>query len=226
MRTFVFALALAAAAIPTFAQQESRSLVLTNATVINVKTGGLLRGQTIVITDDRITALSPNVRIPAHAVVVNATGQFVVPGFWDMHAQVLWSTDQIKRIDLFLANGVTAIRDMGSPLPVDETMQWRKKVTDGTILGPRIFAAGKLIDGPKPVWPDSLTAETDQQAKETVDYLHNHGVDFIKVYSRLPRAAYFAVAAEAKKESITLAMFPSTSLRKRLRWQVSGALSI
>jgi hypothetical protein len=104
--------------------------------------------------------------------------------------------------DLFLANGITAIRDMGSPLPVDETLTWRTKVADGTVLGPRILAAGKLVDGPKPVWPDSVTVETREQAREAVDALHKDGVDFIKVYSRLPRVAYFAVAAEAKKDRL------------------------
>jgi hypothetical protein len=203
MRTLIFVLILVTAAIGAFAQTEASFLVFTNATVVNVKNGRLLRGQTIVIADHRITVLSPKVTIPPHAVVVDATGQFVVPGFWDMHAHALWSNDQVQRMfDLFLANGVTAIRDMGSPLPVDETMFWRKKVADGDALGPRIFAAGKLIDGPKPVWPDSLTAETDQQAKQAVDYLHDHGADFVKVYSRLPRAAYFAIAAEARKDGI------------------------
>jgi imidazolonepropionase-like amidohydrolase len=203
MRTIVFVLTLVTTSISAFAQKESRFLVFTNATVINVKTGDLLRGQTIVITDDRITALSRKVRIPPHALVVDAAGQFVVPGFWDMHAHALWSMDQVQRMfDLFLANGVTAIRDMGSPLAIDEMMQWRKKVSDGAILGPRIFAAGILVDGPTPVWPGSLAVETDQQAKEAVDYLHDQGVDFVKVYSRLPRAAYFAVAAEAKRDGM------------------------
>jgi len=53
-----------------------------------------------------------------------------------------------------------------------------------------------------PVWPDSMAVGTEQQAREAVDDLHNHGVDFIKVYSRLPRAAYFGVAAEAKKDGL------------------------
>jgi hypothetical protein len=91
---------------------------------------------------------------------------------------------------------------MGSPLPVDETLTWRTKVANGTVLGPRIVAAGKLVDGPNPVWPDSVTVETREQAREAVDALHKDGVDFIKVYSRLPRGAYFAVAAEAKKDGL------------------------
>jgi hypothetical protein len=58
------------------------------------------------------------------------------------------------------------------------------------------------VDGPKPVWPGSVGVETEQQARKAVDALHKDGVDFIKVYSRLPREAYFAVAAEAKKDRL------------------------
>jgi hypothetical protein len=196
-------LVLAVVVSPLSGLLESSSLVFTHATIVDVRTGHILQDQTIVITGDRITALSPQAGIPADAEVVNATGKFVIPGLWDMHAHALWSIDQIKRMfGLFLANGVTAIRDMGSPLPVDETLNWRTKVADGTVLGPRILTAGKLVDGPKPVWPDSVAVETEDQARKAVDTLHKDGVDFIKVYSRLPRLAYFAVAAEAKKDGL------------------------
>jgi hypothetical protein len=203
--TVVCLLVLAAVVAPKPAgSSASSSVAFTNATVIDSRTGHLLRDQTIVITGERITALSAKAEIPANAEVVNAAGKFIIPGFWDMHAHALWSTDQIQRMfDLFLANGITAIRDMGSPLPVDETLSWRTKVANGTVLGPRILAAGRLVDGPKPVWPDSVVAETEQQAREAVDALQKDGVDFIKVYSRLPRVAYFAVAAEARKHGLT-----------------------
>ena len=180
------------------------SLVFTHAAVIDVRTGHVLRDQTIVITGDRITALSRRGKIPANAEVVDATGKFVIPGFWDMHVHALWSTDQIKRMfDMFLANGITSIRDMGSPLPISETLGWRTKVANGIVLGPRIFAAGKLVDGPKPVWPESVAVGSGEQAREAVDMLHKDGVDFIKVYSRLPRVAYFAIAAESKKDGLS-----------------------
>jgi hypothetical protein len=206
MRTtaVLFILVLAAGALPPLTgSSASSSLAFTHVTLIDVRTGHILPDQTIVITGDRITALSPRARIPANAEVVNATGKFVIPGLWDMHAHALWSNDQIIRMfDLFLANGITGIRDMGSPLPVDETLNWRTKVANGTLLGPRIFAAGKLVDGPKPVWPDSVAVGTEDQAREAVDTLHKDGVDFIKVYSRLPRLAYFSVATEAKKAGL------------------------
>src|SRR6267142_2415662 len=66
-----------------------------------------------------------------------------------------------------------------------------------------VNAAGKLVDGPKPVWPDSVAVRSKEQAREAVDMLHKDGVDFIKVYSRLPRVAYFAVAAAAKKDGLS-----------------------
>src|SRR6266446_1165502 len=206
MRTtaVLFLLVLAAVAVPApTGPSASSSLVFTHATVIDVRTGHIFRDQTIVVTGDRITALSPRAEIPATAKVVNATGKFIIPGLWDMHAHALWSTDQVQRMfDMFLANGVTSIRDMGSPLPVSETLSWRTRVANGTVLGPRIFAAGKLVDGPKPVWPESVGVGSEEQAREAVDMLHKDGVDFIKVYSRLPRVAYFAVAAEAKKDGL------------------------
>ena len=181
----VFLLVLAAAAVltPTGASAYS-SLVFTHATIIDVRTGHLVRDQTIVITNDRITALSHQAEVPAGARIVNAAGKFVIPGMWDMHAHALRSADQVRRIfDLFLANGITGIRDMGSPLPISETLGWRAKVANGTLLGPRIVAAGKLVDGPKPVWLDSVAVGTDDQARKAVDPLQKDGVDFIKVYS-------------------------------------------
>jgi hypothetical protein len=206
MKKSKWLLPLAIAAFVALAAPRSsaaNSLALTNATVIDVRTGRLLPDETVVIIGDRITALSRHAHIPADAKIVDAKGQFVIPGLWDMHAHALWSPDQMKRMfDLFLANGITGIRDMGSPLPISETMNWRTKVNSGAILGPRIVAAGKLVDGPQPVWPGSIAAGTAEQARDAVDTLQREGVDFIKVYSRLPREAYFAVASEAKKNGI------------------------
>jgi Amidohydrolase family len=177
--------------------------VLTHATVIDVRTGRLIPDQTIVILGHRILSVAARPSIPANAHVVDCTGEFVVPGFWDMHAHALWSNDQAQRmLDLFLANGVTGIRDMRSPLPLSESLAWRSNVQMGTVVGPSIVAAGKLVDGPKPVWPGSVAVETAQQARDAIDSLHAEGVDFIKIYSRLPREAYFAVAAETRRKNI------------------------
>ena len=116
-------LVLAAVANLASTTSASSALAFTHVTIIDVRTGHLVRDQSIVITNGRITALSHQAEIPANARIVNATGKFVIPGMWDMHAHALWSADQARRMfNLFLANGITGIRDMGSPLPIAETL--------------------------------------------------------------------------------------------------------
>jgi cytosine/adenosine deaminase-related metal-dependent hydrolase len=61
------------------------------------------------------------------------------------------------------------------------------------------------VDGPKPVWPFSIAVADETQARQAVASLKRRGVDFIKVYSLLPRDAYFALADEARKQGIAIA---------------------
>ena len=45
---------------------------------------------------------------------------------------------------LFLANGVTGVRDMGGD--VTRVIPWRDSVARGTISGPRILTAGPIVE--------------------------------------------------------------------------------
>jgi hypothetical protein len=104
---------------------------------------------------------------------------------------------------LCLANGVIGVRDMGHP--VDEILRWRTSVMAGTTAGPRIFAAGPILDGPHPVQKGvSVAISSDEEGRNTVLSLKTRGVDFIKVYDLLPRSAYFAVADEAAKQRMPM----------------------
>jgi hypothetical protein len=107
-------------------------------------------------------------------------------------------------LPLFIANGVTGVREMHAFFP-DTVLQMRKNVNEGKLLGPRIIAAGALIDGPKPMWPGAYSVGDAKQGREAVQALKMRGADFIKVYSKLPRDAYFAIANEAKKEGLVFA---------------------
>src|SRR5262249_7204010 len=120
-------------------------------------------------------------------------------GLWDMHTHI--ATQDF--LGLFIANGVTGVRDMGG---VWEALSlWRRLIKEGRLTGPRIVAAGPIVDGPKPVWPFSIAVADEKQARQAVASLKQRGVDFIKVYSLLPREAYFAIADEAKKQGMSIA---------------------
>jgi imidazolonepropionase-like amidohydrolase len=165
-------------------------------TVIDATGAEAKSDMTVVITGDRITTIgkAAEVKIPKDAQVVEAAGKFLIPGLWDMHTHIA-AQDFLA---LFIANGVTGVRDMGG---VWEALSlWRKLIKEGRLTGPRIVAAGPIVDGPKPVWPFSVAVADEKQARLAVASLKQRGVDFIKVYSLLPREAYFAIADEARKQ--------------------------
>src|SRR3954469_7773624 len=124
-----------------------RALVFTHVTVIDATGAEALPDMSVSISGDRILELgrAGRIRLPKDALVVDASGKFLIPGLWDMHVHE-WNKEVF--FPLFLANGITGVRDMGSPL--DQIKQWRAEIAAGTLLGPHIVAAGLLIDGPKP----------------------------------------------------------------------------
>jgi hypothetical protein len=132
--------------------------------------------------------------------VVDATGKFLIPGLWDMHAHTITKESFFP---LYLANGVTGVRDMFNPLAKFD--EWRREIKEGKILGPRINASFTIVDGPKPIWPLSISAANEDEGRRAVLSLKGRGADFVKIYSLLPRSAYFAVADEAKKQGMTFA---------------------
>jgi imidazolonepropionase-like amidohydrolase len=180
--------------------QPPQPLVFTHVTIIDATGAPAQSDRTVVIRGDRITEIdkSGTVHAPAGAHVVDATGKFLIPGLWDMHVHWLHK----DYLPLFIANGVTGIRIMwGAPLH----HQWRREIAQGTLLGPRLAIASPIVDGPKPIWPGSTAVGTAAEGRQAVIQSKQDGADFIKVYSRLPRDAYFAIADEAKKQGIPFA---------------------
>ena len=185
---------------PPQSPQTPRPLVFTHITVIDATGAPAQPDMTVVVRGDRITELgkSGTVRAPEDAQVVDATGKLMIPGLWDMHVHWLHR----DYLPLFIANGVTGIRLMwGMPMH----HQWREGIEKGALLGPRMAIASAIVDGPKPIWPDSLAVGTDAEGRQAVSGSKQEGADFIKVYSRLPREVYFAIADEAKKLGIPFA---------------------
>jgi imidazolonepropionase-like amidohydrolase len=145
------------------------------------------------------------VRAPAAATTVDGRGKYLIPGLWDMHVHEVFG-DWLPRNEqvvplLFVANGVTGVRDMGGDL--DVLKEWRARIAAGQMLGPRMYIAGPMLDGPVPRFPSSAPVANANDGRKVVDDLRDRGVDFIKIQSLIPRDGYFAAAAEAKKVGLT-----------------------
>lgn len=183
-------------------------IAITHVTVIDVDTGTLLPDMTVVTEGGHIVtvAASKGFKAPATARLVPGQGAYLIPGLWDMHVHTVFG-DWLPRnervtLPLFVANGVTGVRDMGGDLPV--LKQWRAAIAAGRLLGPRMIIAGPMLDGPVPRFPSSAPVGSAADARRIVDELHAQGVDFIKIQSLVPRDGYFAAVEEAKKLGIPI----------------------
>jgi len=181
-------------------------IVINNVTVVDVRTGALLADQTVILNRNHIASVGPtkSAKYPRNAPSVNARGSYLIPGLWDMHVHLIfgdWFPDaQDISLPMFIANGVTGVRDMGSEL--QDVQDWRNEIEAGRLLGPRILTSGPMLDGPKPRFPSSIAVATPEDGRRAVDELKRRGADFIKLQSLIPREAVFAIADEAKKQEI------------------------
>jgi imidazolonepropionase-like amidohydrolase len=193
-------------ALATFLGMEiaaAETLAITHVDVIDATGSPPQHDMTVIVRDGRIAELgkSDAVQAPAHAKAVDGSGRYLIPGLWDMHVHTVFGDwlprDEKVMLPLFVANGVTGVRDMGSDLDVVAT--WRASIAAGRLLGPRMVVAGPMLDGPVPRFPSSAPVANAADARRIVDDLKARGVDFIKIQSLIPRDGYFAAADEAKK---------------------------
>ncbi|WP_206077871.1 amidohydrolase family protein [Prauserella endophytica] len=180
------------------------------ATVIDATGAPPRPDQSVVVVDRTITIVGPaaQVPIPAGALVHDVAGKYLIPGLTDMHVHSEPETGDPRHFAaLYIANGVTAIREMwGRPVLHDV----RRQVRSGELLGPRMTIASPLLDGEPALWSDVPDAPvvpigSSGQARRAVAEAIDTGADFIKVYSRLSPEAYRAVIAEARRRDITVA---------------------
>ncbi len=190
------------------AAEPAGPLVLRNVTVIDTTGGPARPAMTVVVEGDRITRVEGgSFAAPEGAHVVDGSGKFLIPGLWDMHVHTFFGDwvpgGKEVTLPLFLANGVTGARDMGSDL--DPILAARADVAAGRLLGPRLVVSGPMFDGPKSQFPAALRIDTPDDGRRAVDTLTGRGVDFIKIQSYVPREAYFAIAEECRKRKIVFA---------------------
>ncbi len=201
------------------AQMRATVLLIDDVTVIDVKGGPSLPHRCVLVRGTRIFAVvgpedCANAR-RIDGVSIDGKGKFLIPGLWDMHVHMVFG-DWFPRgkevtLPLFIANGITGVRDMGGEL--DVLQQWRKEIQAKTLLGPRIAMSGPMLDGPQPRFPSSIAIKTPEDGRRAVDDLKARGADFIKLQSLIPRDAVFAIADEAKKQGIPFVGHVPDSLR-------------
>lgn len=172
------------------------SIAVQDVTVIDVASGTAHPHMTVVIEEGKISRAGAlaSIQIPAASRIISGRNEYLIPGLWDMHVHLYYK----QYLPLFVAFGVTGVQDMGSDF--SKVRVWRDEIEKGTATGPHIVTSGPPVDGgvsDDPKLP-LLVARNAEQARQAFDQLYKMDVDFIKVLSRLPRDAYFALAEQAR----------------------------
>ena len=212
MRNPALSLALSAtlivAAAPA-AAAERVDLLIVDATVIDVATGVLTPSTAIAVRGDTIVAVEPTAKARRDYTgkVVNAAGRFVMPGLWDNHVHFGGGQELIgdnkALLPLFVAHGVTTVRDASGDLPED-VLAWRGEVASGALMGPTIYSSGPKIEGLKPIWKGTLEVGSEAEVEAALDKLQALHVDFVKITENTLKPDLFLYAVkQAKARGLT-----------------------
>ena len=189
---------------------EVMDLAITNVSVIDVVTGGVSK-QSVLVNDGKIArVLDPSESVGQSLEVIEGTGQFLLPGLWDMHVHIVYEAQLIQQMpDLFLDYGVTSVRDTGALLAniQPELARWRALGA----AAPDIFFSGPLLDGRLVVYDGNGRTEigrsnaSAQAARDQVADLVAAGVDFIKIYELVSPEVFAALVESAEAANIPIA---------------------
>jgi len=184
-------------------------LIIRGATVVD-GTGAPPQGPIdIVIEGNRIVEVqsvgAPGVpmreeRRPGNATrELDARGMYVLPGFVDLHGHiggVQQGTPSEYVLKLWMAHGVTTVRDPGSGNGVDWTLEERARSTANAIVAPRLFVYVRPGSG----W-DRGRINGPEAAREYVRWAAGKGVDGLKLGSYDPEIMA-ALIDEAKRHGL------------------------
>lgn len=191
-----------AIAAATVAQADA---LLTNAIVVDVETGTLNPGQSVLIEGDAIAAIGPDVTAAETVPRIDAAGGYLIPGLWDSHVHIFSSpTEPDTALPLYLINGVTGIRDMGALWPIAEQQALQARIEAGDVLGPRLILSGAWVDAGPGSWPGMFLADTPEEAGAVVDRIATEGWAAVKSYSMLDTPTYLALAEAAEDHGLPL----------------------
>jgi imidazolonepropionase-like amidohydrolase len=193
------------------AQAQTVAFVHVNVVDVSATTmaAALKRDQTVLVVGRTIAAVGPTGRValPTGAIVIEAAGQYLIPGLTDMHVHTLIEGRPEFAFPMFVASGVTGVRDMGGSFSADVVRRIRDDIEAGRIVGPHLLAVpGKILDGPSSGERVAFaTVPSADEGRRLVAAAKSEGREFVKAYNLLSREAYLAIVAEAKRQHMPVA---------------------
>ena len=186
-------------------------LLIKNGRVLDTRKMKMSEPQHVLLADGKIAEIGPEINTQAD-VTLDASGQFVLPGFIDAHVHMRLTTLDFARLaqmteveygiamaqsaEATVKRGFTTVRDTGGELG-----GLRRAIAMGKIIGPRLVHANRMISqtgghgdaegGPRPV-PDcacqmrhtafGIVADGPDAVRKAARHVLRDGADFLKIH--------------------------------------------
>jgi imidazolonepropionase-like amidohydrolase len=180
--------------------EHSGAFAISGATLVDATGAAPIADSVVIVRNGRIGAAGPRsqVAIPPNMTVVDAKGQTLLPGLWEMHTHF----SGVEFGPALLAAGITTARDCGGEF--DYLVAQRDAVEKGVAVSPRLLLAG-LVDAGGLKAFGHVTAETPEQGRAMVNRYHAAGFQQIKLYTYLTPQVIRAITAEAHRLGMSVA---------------------
>ena len=191
---------------------SEEAYILDNITIID-PIDGLQKNKQVVIENGTISLIldNENKNFFREKKVYNGYGKYLIPGLWDAHVHFSFNKHFTYSMHkLFLAYGVTSVRDTGGPMGIVAKIKDSSNVNPMTY--PNVFYAGPLIDGSPSVYNNSspsfpLLSIENKSSKDlesnTLEILSKE-VDFLKAYEMLNEEQLFVLTEIGRRKGLNV----------------------
>ena len=200
----------------TDSSAQNNDIYIIAGSVYDSEHNTILKNRIIHVEGNKILNIGSDIKIPENSRTIDLSNHLVLPGFIDAHTHVLFDQSPKKdfaehsistlvlenqslrtlrgfaRAKSYLDVGITSIKDLGnSGQFLDVAL--RDAIDEGTIIGPRIFAAGQIMSSSggqiygvqseheEIVHYEYRIIESPNDAINAVREHINQGVDVIKI---------------------------------------------
>jgi Amidohydrolase family len=174
----------------------SPATLFVHATLVDGTGAPAVANAWVRIEDDRITGVGSGEISADGARVIDLSGRSVLPGLADMHVH-LGSLPRAKwMLDLFLAEGVTTLKDNGNSLG---NLAAIRRWLDSEKTAPHLYVSGFILQGD---YEEQRFLKPGREAKEKLEDELAFGIDFVKTYNWTSSGALKQIVGIARDHGV------------------------
>lgn len=185
--------------------KKDNVVLIDHVNIINIRNGNIEKDKAILIRNNIIEAIGDRAALAVkagNAQRIDAGGRYAIPGLWDMHIHLEGTNlveDNLALLPVYIAYGVTTVRDCASDLGL-QVLAWRNEINNGRLFGPRIFTAGRKLEGMHTMWKGAMEIANEQDLKEKLDSILGYKSDFVKITENAMAGDLFLKSVIAAKK--------------------------